>query len=65
VELPRFPSAIPTTFLITYALIATGFSIQSFCLYILGAYVGRTYLEVKGRPPYVVMEIVESPGKRL
>ncbi|MBI5546219.1 MAG: glycosyltransferase family 2 protein [Deltaproteobacteria bacterium] len=52
------PGEIPRPFLLTYALIATGFCVQSFCLYILGAYVGRTYLEVKGRPPYVVMEIV-------
>jgi hypothetical protein len=25
---------------------------------VLGAYVARTYLEVKGRPPYIVMEVV-------
>jgi polyisoprenyl-phosphate glycosyltransferase len=41
-------------------LVATGNAVQSFCLYILGAYVGRTYLEVKGRPPYLVMEVVEA-----
>lgn len=28
------------------------------CLYVLSAYVGRMYLEVKGRPPYVLMEIL-------
>jgi len=53
------PSSIPRPFLIAYVLIATGNALLSFCLYILGAYVGRTYLEVKGRPPYLVMEIVE------
>jgi dolichol-phosphate mannosyltransferase len=53
------PSSIPRTFLLAYVLIATGNAVQSFCLYILGAYVGRTYLEVKGRPPYLVMEVVE------
>jgi glycosyltransferase involved in cell wall biosynthesis len=34
-----------------------------FCLYIVGAYLGRAYLEVKGRPAYVVAEvIVTQPG---
>jgi dolichol-phosphate mannosyltransferase len=47
-------------FLIAYVLVASGNAVQAFCLYILGAYVGRTYLEVKGRPPYLVMEIVEK-----
>lgn len=56
------PSSIPRSFLVAYVLVATGNAVQSFCLYILGAYVGRTYLEVKGRPPYVVMEIVEPPA---
>jgi len=37
---------------------ATGFAVL-FCLYIMSAYIGRTYLEVKGRPPYVLMETVE------
>lgn len=53
------PSAIPRPFLVAYVLVASGNAVQSFCLYILGAYVGRTYLEVKGRPPYLVMELVE------
>lgn len=38
-------------------------SIQMFGLYILGAYIGRTYLEVKQRPSYIVMEVVEGPIK--
>jgi polyisoprenyl-phosphate glycosyltransferase len=44
--------------LLTYLLIASGSFVQSLCLYILGAYVGRTYLEVKRRPAYLVMETV-------
>jgi polyisoprenyl-phosphate glycosyltransferase len=54
------PSSIPLPFLLAYILIATGNAVQSFCLYIIGAYVGRTYLEVKGRPPYLVMEVVQQ-----
>jgi polyisoprenyl-phosphate glycosyltransferase len=50
---------VPRPLLFLYALVATGNAVLSFCLYILGAYVGRTYLEVKGRPPYLVMELVE------
>jgi polyisoprenyl-phosphate glycosyltransferase len=48
--------------LLTYLLIASGSFVQSLCLYILGAYVGRTYLEVKRRPAYLVMETVPPPA---
>jgi dolichol-phosphate mannosyltransferase len=49
---------LPPTVLMTYLLITSGSFVQSLCLYILGAYVGRTYLEVKARPCYLVMETV-------
>lgn len=55
----------PVRFLVLCLLIsASGFMIV-FSLYVLGAYVGRTYLEVKGRPPYIIREIVgrEPYGK--
>ncbi|NOK22553.1 glycosyltransferase family 2 protein [Corallococcus carmarthensis] len=55
---------VPRPFLFAYVLIATGNAVLAFCLYILGAYVGRTYLEVKGRPPYVVMERVEPRARQ-
>jgi glycosyltransferase involved in cell wall biosynthesis len=57
---------IPVLLLLVYLLILTGNFVQVFCIYILGAYVGRTYLEVKGRPSYVVMEIAgeETSGER-
>lgn len=42
-------------------LILLGNFVQVFCIYILGAYVGRTYIEAKGRPPYIVMEVVDRP----
>jgi len=47
-------------FFMTYLLIALAAFAQTLCLYILSAYVGRTYLEVKGRPPYFVMEIIRG-----
>jgi hypothetical protein len=49
---------MPTAVLVGYLLIISGNFVQLFCIYILGAYVGRTYLEVKGRPSYVLLEVV-------
>jgi dolichol-phosphate mannosyltransferase len=49
---------VPAWALVSYLLILSGNFVQVFCMYILGAYVGRTYLEAKGRPPYVIMEVV-------
>jgi glycosyltransferase involved in cell wall biosynthesis len=49
---------IPPAILGVYLLIILGNLVQVFCIYLLGAYVGRTYLEVKGRPSYVVMEVI-------
>jgi polyisoprenyl-phosphate glycosyltransferase len=50
--------AVPVWVVLLALLILSGNFVQSFCLYILGAYVGRTYLEAKGRPPFIVMEVV-------
>jgi len=49
---------VPTWALVSYLLILSGNFVQVFCMYILGAYVGRTYLESKGRPSYLIMEVV-------
>jgi polyisoprenyl-phosphate glycosyltransferase len=56
----RLPSGlgIPPWALVIYLLILSGNFVQVFCIYILGAYVGRTYLEVKRRPAYLVMEVI-------
>jgi glycosyltransferase involved in cell wall biosynthesis len=53
---------VPPWILLLYVLILSGNFVQALCIYILGAYVGRTYLEAKGRPPYVVMEVVGEQG---
>ncbi len=45
----------------TQALVAFTSSLQIFCLYIIGAYLGRMYLEVKARPAYIVMETISPP----
>ena len=55
-------AGVPASLLLTYLLIVSGSFVQSLCLYILGAYVGRTYLEVKHRPAYLVMEVIASPA---
>ncbi len=47
---------ISLKFYITYLfIILTGF-LNSLCFYVLSAYIGRTYLEIKGRPSYIIME---------
>ena len=44
------------------ALITVFFGIGQFgCLAIIGAYLGRIYMQVKGRPLYLVDEVVASP----
>ena len=57
---PRFgPARHPAWALVSYLLILSGNFVQVFCIYILGAYVGRTYLEVEGAAiPTSIMEIV-------
>jgi dolichol-phosphate mannosyltransferase len=56
--LSRSYEPVTLLFLAGYILVATGNFVVTVCLHILGAYVGRTYLEVKGRPSYLIMEII-------
>jgi hypothetical protein len=51
---------LPLPFLVTYILITSGNALTLLSLYVVNAYVGRTYLEVKGRPTYIVMEVIEG-----
>ncbi len=45
------------------ALIMVFFGVgQLGCLAIIGAYLGRTYMQVKGRPLFLIDEVVGSPG---
>ena len=50
-------------FLLCYMLIAMGGFVQTLCIYVLSAYVGRTYLETKQRPPYIIEEVVGETGQ--
>ena len=45
-------------FLLISLLIASGHALTMLCLYIFSAYLGRMYLEVKGRPSHIIMEKV-------
>jgi glycosyltransferase involved in cell wall biosynthesis len=44
--------------LLVLTLVSNG--LMLFCLYVVGAYLGRAYLEVKARPTYIVAETIES-----
>lgn len=45
-------------FLFCFALISLGGFVQASLLYILSAYVGRGYIETKGRPPYIILQAI-------
>ncbi len=47
-------------FLFSYVLIAMGSFVQIFCTYIMSAYLGRAYIEIKGRPSYLIMEEINK-----
>ena len=51
---------IPAGWTSTLVLLAFLFGINFFFLGIIGEYLGRTYLESKGRPKYIISRIIES-----
>lgn len=57
-------ASVRTQLSVVFFLLLMSNSIILFCLYILGAYLGRAYLEVKGRPSYIVAEIVHVGERR-
>jgi polyisoprenyl-phosphate glycosyltransferase len=57
-ERPMFGLDQPTFILLIFGLLSN--SLIMFCFYILGAYVGRGYLETKGRPTFVIRNIIEG-----
>ncbi len=53
-------SGVNPIFILTLIYTA-GNAVILFCLYILGAYTGRAYLETKNRPAYIVKENLDIP----
>ena len=51
---------IPAGWTSTLVVIAFLFGINFFFLGIIGEYLGRTYLETKGRPKYIISRIIEN-----
>jgi dolichol-phosphate mannosyltransferase len=51
-------ASLSLPFLLISLLIASGHALTMLCLYVFSAYLGRMYLEIKGRPCYIVMEEV-------
>jgi len=47
-------------FLLTLMLVAVGSFIQIFCTYVLSSYVARSYFEIKRRPSFVIMEVIDN-----
>jgi glycosyltransferase involved in cell wall biosynthesis len=62
---PLRTTTFPLPFLLISLLIAGGHALTMLCLYVFSAYLGRMYLEVKGRPPYIIMEQVTRVEERL
>jgi len=50
--------AIPLPFLVVSIVIVGSNALVMLVLYVFSAYLGRMYLEIKGRPPYIVMETI-------
>jgi dolichol-phosphate mannosyltransferase len=57
-----YPSAAPKGFTTLLVVILFMGGIQLLCLSIIGSYLAHIYEEVKGRPPYLVDEILNPPS---
>jgi dolichol-phosphate mannosyltransferase len=52
--------AIPLPYLLATIIVVASNALMMLVLYVFSAYLGRMYLEIKGRPPYIVMETIEG-----
>ena len=50
--------ANPEMYLLILLLLFSN-SLILFSIYVLGAYIGRSYQEIKGRPTYIIQEIIQ------
>jgi dolichol-phosphate mannosyltransferase len=55
-------ATVSLPFLLLALLIASGHGLTMLCLYVVSAYLGRMYIEIKGRPSYIVMEQIGRTG---
>lgn len=51
-------NSIPLWFFATFVLISLGHFMTLLSIYVMSAYIGRTYLEVKGRPNFLILETI-------
>jgi len=58
-----YPQLSPSGFTTVIVLILFIGGIQLFCMAIIGSYLAQMYDEVKRRPPYVVDDILNPPGR--
>jgi glycosyltransferase involved in cell wall biosynthesis len=56
------PSAFSPGFAGMFVAMLFMFGINFICLGVIGEYVGRSYVNVQGRPPFIVRAIVENVG---
>lgn len=63
--LGMFNPELSHPFLLASLLIAGSNALIMLCLYVFSAYLGRMYLEIKGRPPYIIMEQIEGTPRSL
>lgn len=57
-----FSSDTPRGWASTWVIVLFMGSVQLFCLGILGEYIRRIFVETKGRPAYIVREVVYAPA---
>lgn len=60
INVKNMPSGIDAGIMLILLCILITSAAQLLSIYILGAYVGRTYLEVKNRPTYIIRETISK-----
>ena len=58
----RLSLTVSHPFLLASVLVVSSNALTMLVLYVFSAYLGRMYLELKGRPPYILMERIDGAG---